>query len=401
MNPTVLVVYGTRPEAIKMGPVVRALEASATLDCVTAVTGQHREMLDQVSEIFGIHPQHDLDVFAPGQSLNTLMSKVFERLDPLLATIEPDAVLVQGDTLTVAAAAIAAFYRQIPVVHLEAGLRSGDPMSPFPEEGNRKLVSQLAALHLAPTARSRDNLLREGVNADDIVVIGNTVIDALLFATQRTATLADPVLAQFLERDGPILLVTTHRRENWGRAIDSVATAVRRLVELHPELRVVLPLHKNPIVRDSFLPILGDHPAVHITDPLPYGDFTRVMAAASIVLTDSGGVQEEAPSLGRPVLVTRENTERPEAVAAGTVRLVGTDVDRIVDEVSRLHTVPSAHAAMSRAVNPYGDGHAAPRAVGAIAALLGVGSRLPEFEPATDRDGRPEPQFSASLDAES
>lgn len=381
MRPKILVIYGTRPEAIKVAPVIRAIEASAALEGVVAVTGQHREMLDQVNAIFGIDPHYDLNVFEPGQPLNALMSKVFEGLDPLLAKIAPDSILVQGDTSTVTAAAIAAFYRQIPIVHLEAGLRSGDLGSPFPEEANRRLVSQIATLHLAPTRNARDNLLREGICDRDIVVTGNTVIDALLYTVARPTTLSDPALARILASDRPILLVTTHRRENWGPAIESIATAVRHLVEAYPEFQVVLPLHKNPIVRDSLRRILEDKPSVHLTDPLPYGDFTQVMAAASIVLTDSGGVQEEAPALGRPVLVLRDNTERPEAVEAGTVRLVGTDVDRIVAEVSRLHTSRPAREAMSRAINPYGDGAAAPRATAAIAELLGVGSRVPDFAP--------------------
>lgn len=388
VKPTVLVIYGTRPEAIKVAPVIRALEASHTLNVLIAVTGQHREMLEQVNRIFDIAPHHDLNVFEAGQSLNTLMSKVFQGLDPILARSAPHAVLVQGDTSTVAAAAIASFYRQIPVVHLEAGLRSGDLRSPFPEEANRRIVSQIAALHLAPTPTSRDNLIREGIESADIVVTGNTVIDSLRYTAGRTTGVSDPALSRLLASGRPILLVTTHRRENWGGAIESIAQAVRELVHTYPELSVVLPLHQNPIVRDSIEPILRDQPAVHITDPLTYGDFTQVMAAASIVLTDSGGVQEEAPSLGRPVLVTRDNTERPEAVAAGTVRLVGTNVRRIVAEVSRLHTSSAAREAMSQAVNPYGDGHAAPRALAAIEELLGVGSRLPDFRPDGNLGGR-------------
>lgn len=381
MKPRILVIYGTRPEAIKVAPVIRAIDASTALDGVVAVTGQHRDMLDQVNGIFGIIPQYDLDVFEPGQPLNVLMSKVFQRLDPLLAKIAPDAILVQGDTSTVTAAAIAAFYRRIPVIHLEAGLRSGNLSSPFPEEANRKLVSQIATLHLAPTPNARDNLLREGIHDRGIVITGNTVIDALLYTVSRATDVSDPALAQILASDRPILLVTTHRRENWGPAIESIGTAVRLLLEAYPEFQVVLPLHLNPIVRDSLQRLLADNPSVHLTDPLPYGDFTQVMAAAAIVLTDSGGVQEEAPALGRPVLVLRDNTERPEAIEAGTVRLVGTDVDRIVAEVSRLHTSRAAREAMSQAINPYGDGVAALRATAAIEELMGVGSRLPDFCP--------------------
>jgi len=383
VKPRILVIYGTRPEAIKVAPVIRAIDASTALDGIVAVTGQHREMLDQVNDIFDIVPHYDLNVFEAGQPLNALMAKVFERLDPLLAEIAPDGVLVQGDTSTVTAAAIAAFYRQIPVIHLEAGLRSGNLNSPFPEEANRKLVSQIATLHLAPTRTARDNLLREGIHGRDIVITGNTVIDALLYTVSQSTQVSDPTLGQILRNDRPILLVTTHRRENWGPAIESIGTAVGHLLEIHPEFQVVLPLHRNPIVSEALRRLLADKPSVYLTDPLPYSDFTQVMAAASIVLTDSGGVQEEAPALGRPVLVLRDNTERPEAVQAGTVRLVGTDVDRIVAEVSRLHTSRAAREAMSRAINPYGDGTAASRATAAIEELVGVGARLPDFSPSS------------------
>lgn len=397
MRPTILTIYGTRPEAIKMAPVIKALERSGTLDCQIATTGQHREMLDQVNEIFGIAPHHDLDVFAPGQTLNALMAKVFDRLDPVLEAVAPDAVLVQGDTSTVAAAAIASFYRSIPVVHLEAGLRSGDILSPFPEEANRKIVSQIAALHLAPTTRSRDNLLREAVAPETIVVTGNTVIDALLHAVEHPVRFSDPELVALEASGRPVLLVTTHRRENWGGAMEGVGRALRRLATTFPELSVVLPAHRNPVVREAILPQIEDLPNVLVTEPLAYGEFTRMMALSKIVLTDSGGVQEEAPSLGRPVLVMRDNTERPEAVDAGTVRLIGTAEDRIVEEVSRLHTSASAYEAMGNAVNPYGDGHAAARTVAAVEALLGVGQRLPEFgvRPAPRR--KVDPSASASM----
>lgn len=382
MSPTarVMTVYGTRPEAIKVAPVLAALQASQHLESVTVVTGQHREMLDQVNEIFGIVPDHDLDVFAHAQGLNTLMAKVFERLDPVLESVRPDALVVQGDTSTVAAASIAAFYRQIPVVHLEAGLRSGDIRSPFPEEANRKLTTQVTALHLAPTSTSRDNLLRETVDPTTIVVTGNTVIDALLHAVGQDIPVSDPRLAALVEQEAPVLLVTSHRRENWGGAMEGVGRALRRLAERFPHVTTVLPAHRNPIVREAVLPHLAGLDNVVVTEPLAYGEFTRMMATSTVVLTDSGGVQEEAPSLGKPVLVMRENTERPEAVDAGTVRLIGTDEQRIVDEVSTLLTDDAAYAAMANAVNPYGDGHAAARSVAAIEALLVGGRRLPDFQ---------------------
>ena len=377
--PQVMTIYGTRPEAIKVAPVIRALERSEDLRSVTVVTGQHREMLDQVNEVFGIVPEHDLDVFAHGQTLNALMSKVFDRVDPVLRDRRPDAVLVQGDTSTVAAVAIAAFYRQIPVLHLEAGLRSGDIASPFPEEANRRLTSQVASLHLAPTARARRNLERENVDASSIVVTGNTVIDALLHTATQRSTIADVRLQALMDSGRPVLLVTTHRRENWGQTMQGVGRALRRLALAFPEQAIVLPAHRNPMVRECLLPSLDGLANVLVTEPLGYGEFTQVMARSHIVLTDSGGVQEEAPSLGKPVLVMRENTERPEAVSAGTVRLIGTDEDRLVREVSALITDEAAYALMSNAVNPYGDGRAAARVVAAIEAFFGRGERMPDF----------------------
>ncbi|HET7397096.1 MAG TPA: UDP-N-acetylglucosamine 2-epimerase (non-hydrolyzing) [Intrasporangium sp.] len=378
MSKRVMTIYGTRPEAIKVAPVIKALEASQALESVTVVTGQHREMLDQVNEIFGIVPDHDLDVFAHRQTLNTLMSKVFDGLDGILESEAPDAVVVQGDTSTVAAASIAAFYRKVPVVHVEAGLRSGDIHSPFPEEANRKITSQVTALHLAPTPTSKANLLREAVDPATIAVTGNTVIDALLHTVRQDIPFTDPHLKEIEASGRPILLVTTHRRENW-HVMEVVGRAVARLARDFPQYAVVLPAHRNPIVREAVLPALEGLDNVLVTEPMPYGEFTRIMSAATIVLTDSGGVQEEAPSLGKPVLVMRENTERPEAVEAGTVKLIGTDEERIVAEVSRLATDPQHYASMANAVNPYGDGQAAARSVAAIEQLLGVGTRIPDF----------------------
>ncbi|MGO0577014.1 non-hydrolyzing UDP-N-acetylglucosamine 2-epimerase [Ornithinimicrobium panacihumi] len=378
-QPRVMTVYGTRPEAIKVAPVIKALEVNPNLDSVTVVTGQHREMLDQVNEIFGIAPDHDLDVFAHGQTLNTLLAKVFERIDPVLEREAPDALVVQGDTSTVAAASVAAFYRQIPVVHLEAGLRSGDIHSPFPEEANRKITSQVTSLHLAPTSRSKDNLVREAIDEQAIVVTGNTVIDALFHTLEQKVPVSDPRLAELVETGSPILLVTTHRRENWGGAMEGVGRALRRLAERYPDVTTVLPAHRNPVVREAVLPHLEGLANVVVTEPLAYGEFTRVMGAAKVVLTDSGGVQEEAPSLGKPVLVMRDNTERPEAVDAGTVRLIGTDEERIVHDVTELFDEETAYAAMANAVNPYGDGRAAERSVAAIEQLLGTGQRIADF----------------------
>jgi UDP-N-acetylglucosamine 2-epimerase (non-hydrolysing) len=377
---SIMPIFGTRPEAIKMAPIVSALQESAHFDCIVTVTGQHREMLDQVNELFGIVPDHDLNILRQGQTLSAIMTRTIDGLETLFAGSRPDAVVVQGDTTTSTAAAIAAFYHGIPVVHVEAGLRSGDLLSPFPEEANRKITSQIARLHLAPTSTSRENLLREGVSPEDIVVTGNTVIDALLATVDKQLPFTDPRLEELATSGRRILLVTTHRRENQGDAMRNMGRALARIADAEPELTIVLPAHKNPVVREAVLPALDGKPNVLVTEPLAYGEFTRLLSVAHLVLTDSGGVQEEAPSLGKPVLVMRENTERPEAVHAGTVLLIGTDEERIVSEVSRLIHDQGHFAAMANAVNPYGDGKAAARTVAAIEELVGVGSRIGEFD---------------------
>lgn len=384
MTPTILTIFGTRPEAIKVAPLVRAIESSEVLRSRTLVTAQHREMLDQVNELFGIVPDNDLNIMAKGQTLNGIASRVIGELDSVLEAERPDAVLVQGDTTTVMGAAIAAFNRRIPVVHLEAGLRSGDLSSPFPEEANRKLTSQISALHLAPTPRSRANLVAEGIAPSDIVVTGNTVIDALHIAVDMNVTPADGAVADYVAADRPKLLVTTHRRENLGSAMENIGDALATLAETRPDLMILLPAHRNPLVRESVLPRVRHFDNVVVTDPLSYGEFTTVMAASDIVLTDSGGIQEEAPSLGKPVLVMRDNTERPEAVDAGSVSLIGTGTKRIVDEISILLDDANAYGAMAKAINPYGDGKAAVRSVAAIEELFGVGKRFEEFTVSED-----------------
>ncbi|WP_092108880.1 non-hydrolyzing UDP-N-acetylglucosamine 2-epimerase [Brevibacterium sandarakinum] len=381
--PTVLTVFGTRPEAIKVAPLIRAIEASNALLSRTLVTAQHREMLDQVNDLFGIVPDTDLNIMAKGQTLNGIASRVIGELDTVLAEEAPDAVLVQGDTTTVMGASIAAFNRGIPVIHLEAGLRSGNLQSPFPEEANRKLTSQLSALHLAPTPGSRDNLLAEGISPDDVVVTGNTVIDALHLAVDMNVAPTDPIVGDYVAADRPKLLVTTHRRENLGSAMENIGDALAELAEDRPELLILLPAHRNPLVREAVLPRVEKFDNVLVTEPLSYGEFTTVMAASDVILTDSGGIQEEAPSLGKPVLVMRENTERPEAVDAGSVKLVGTDRDLIVAEVAGLFDDVLAYDSMAKAVNPYGDGRAADRSVAAIEELLGVGERIGEFAPSS------------------
>lgn len=381
-RPLVMTIYGTRPEAIKVAPVITALETDDRFDSLTVVTGQHREMLDQVNDVFGIVPDHDLDIMSHGQTLGQIFARVMSRLDPILEARRPDAVIVQGDTSTSTAAALAAFYRQIPVVHLEAGLRSGDIMSPFPEEANRKITSQIASLHLAPTLRSLANLVAEGVRLEDIVVTGNTVIDALYLAVERRTEFTDLALDRVAASGRRIVLVTTHRRENWGDAMEGVGRALARIARRFPDAEIVLPVHRNPVVRDAVLPHLDGLANVTVTEPLGYGEFTHLLSLSTLVLTDSGGLQEEAPSLGKPVLVMRDNTERPEAVEAGTARLIGTAEERIVAEVHRLLTNDAAYAAMAQAVNPYGDGRSAGRVLDATARMLApvLPDMLPDLE---------------------
>lgn len=376
----IMPIYGTRPEAIKVAPIVKALNESELFECVVTVTGQHREMLDQVNELFDITPDYDLDVIQARQTLNGLLTRTISGLDEIFAKEKPDAVLVQGDTTTSTAGAIAAFYRGIPVVHAEAGLRSYDIWSPFPEEANRKLTSQIASLHLAPTSLSKNNLVRETFADRDIVITGNTVIDALLAVVEKKVPFSDPKLEQLVASGKRIVLVTTHRRENQGEPMRGIGRALARLSAAEPEVEFILPLHRNPAVREALLPEIEGLDNVTLTEPLAYGEFTRIIDAATVVLTDSGGVQEEAPSLGKPVLVMRLNTERPEAVAAGTVRLIGTNEDRIFESVTELLHNAEAYAEMANAVNPYGDGLASQRTVAAIAELLGVGERIEDFD---------------------
>ncbi|QDW64841.1 non-hydrolyzing UDP-N-acetylglucosamine 2-epimerase [Oerskovia sp. KBS0722] len=362
-----MTVYGTRPEAIKVAPVIKALEASDGFESVTVVTGQHREMLDQVNELFGIVPDHDLNIMSHGQTLAQIFARVIEGLDPILEKEDPAAVIVQGDTSTSTAAALAAFYRQIPVIHLEAGLRSGDISSPFPEEANRRITTQIAALHLAPTEVSRANLLAEGVDDSTIVVTGNTVIDALLYTLEKRPPIADPLLAAVLATGRRSVLVTSHRRENWGRAMENLGWAMTELASRFPDVEFIVPLHRNPVVRRSLVPRLEALTNVTLLEPLSYTDFSQALARCEFVVTDSGGVQEEAPSLGKPVLVLRDTTERPEAIEAGTARLVGTDEQAIVEAVSRLLGDTSHYEAMATASNPYGDGTSAARTLQALA----------------------------------
>jgi UDP-N-acetylglucosamine 2-epimerase (non-hydrolysing) len=364
--PTVLAIFGTRPEAIKLAPVVRALAAEPDLAVRVAVTGQHRELLDQVLAVFGIAPDHDLAVMVAGQSLPELTGRLLPRLDRVIASEAPAAVLVQGDTTTALVAALAAFYRRVPVGHVEAGLRTNDRHAPFPEEINRRLVSVLTTWHFAPTPGARDALLGEGIAAANVLVTGNTVIDALRHVLATT----EPPLGTLPAPGRRLLLVTAHRRESFGPPLESLCRAIRRIADRHPDLEVCYPVHPNPNVREPVHRILGAHPRVQLLEPLDYVAFAHLLARADIVLTDSGGIQEEGPALGKPVLVARDVTERPEAVAAGVAELVGTDEERIVTRVGRLLDDPAAYAAMARAVSPYGDGRAGERIVGFLRARL-------------------------------
>ena len=379
-RPKIMTIYGTRPEAIKVAPIITALDRDERFESIAISTGQHREMLEQVNTMFGIEPKLDLHLMVPGQGLNQIVSRALVGLDEIIDAEKPDVIIAQGDTSTAMAAALAGFHRGVKIVHLEAGLRTGDIDSPFPEEANRKIISQVAKLHLAPTEGSMENLRRENVRSKDIAVTGNTVIDALLEAASWNTEFEDPALQEATAPDKRLVVVTTHRRENL-EAMKEIGGAVKDLAEAYPDINFALPLHLNPKVRESVLPEVESLPNVIITDPLPYDQFTKLQDRATIILTDSGGVQEEAPALGKPVLVMRQNTERPEAVVAGTVKLVGTNRSLIVAEAKLLLDDAAAYDAMANAVNPYGDGKGAARAVAAIAELLGVGERLPDFAP--------------------
>ena len=373
--PTVAVVFGTRPEAIKMAPVVRALRADPRLRTVVCVTGQHRQMLDQILATFGITPDADLDVMEPGQTLAGLTARAVTRLDAVLADRRPDLLLVQGDTTTAFAAALTAFYHKVPVGHVEAGLRTGDLYSPWPEEANRQLVTRLAALHFPPTAAARDNLLREGVPADRVHLVGNPVVDALLFAVE-SVTWDPPAIpglpTGMMASAERVVLITGNRRENFGDSFEQICRAVAELARRFPEVHFVYPVHLNPNVREPVNRVLrpAELANVHLLDPLPYREFIALFRRATLVLSDSGGVQEEAPTLGKPVLLMRDTTERPEAVDAGAVKLVGADYDRLVAEASRLLTDPAAYRAMSGVSNPYGDGTAGAKIAAACARFL-------------------------------
>lgn len=367
----VLTVFGTRPEAIKMAPLALKLAADERFEAKVCVTAQHREMLDQVLSLFALTPEYDLNIMKPGQDLTDVTSGILQGLKPVLAEFKPDVVLVHGDTATTFATTLAAYYQQIPVGHVEAGLRTGNVYSPWPEEGNRKLTGALAELHFAPTETSKQNLIQENVSSNNVFVTGNTVVDALLDVVQKLendASLANDFKERFafLDDEKQLILVTGHRRESFGGGFERICEALANTAAAFPNVQIVYPVHLNPNVQEPVNRLLADFNNIHLIEPQDYLPFVYLMHKAYIILTDSGGIQEEAPSLGKPVLVMRDTTERPEAIAAGTVKLVGTSVSNICDSLNELLTNTEAYNAMSFAHNPYGDGKACGRILDAL-----------------------------------
>ncbi len=378
----ILSIVGTRPEGIKMAPLIRLLENTAEINSVLCLTAQHREMLDQVLSLFKIQPRYDLNLMKESQSLTHITARALEGLEKIILQEKPQMVLVQGDTTTTMAGSLAAFYHKIPVGHVEAGLRTWDKYAPFPEEINRRINSVIAELHFAPTDISRQNLLREGLPAEKIFVTGNTVIDALKTTVQPGFVFDDPFLREFDFNSSRVLLVEAHRRENLGRPLQEICFALRDLLQAFPDTFLFFPVHKNPAVRSTVYQYLEGHPRARLLEPLDAFSFHNLMARSYLILTDSGGIQEEAPALGRPVLVLRDVTERPEALAAGTALLAGTNREAIVKMASGLLRDSSAYAAMARAANPYGDGMASERIRDIILHYFGRRRSLPEpFSP--------------------
>jgi UDP-N-acetylglucosamine 2-epimerase (non-hydrolysing) len=358
VNKKILCIVGTRPEAIKMAPVILALKNEPWANVRVLATAQHRQMLDQVLNFFGIHPDIDLNIMRPNQSLTSLTARLLLELDDVLIAEKPDVVLVQGDTTTVMTVALACFYHRIPIGHVEAGLRTWDMQNPFPEEANRVIAGRLARWHFAPTESSRQNLLREGIAGNDIVVTGNTVIDALLMIAAK-----DLGLGIEIDPSKRLVLITSHRRENFGEPFRNICRALHTLAARNPDVQFIYPVHPNPNVKDVAHEMLGGCPNIHLCAPLDYAPFVAAMKRSYLIISDSGGVQEEAPALGKPVLVLRDETERPEAVEQGVVKLVGSNYDRIVEETQRLLDDESAYRKMARGISPYGDGHGAERIV--------------------------------------
>lgn len=375
----IMTVFGTRPEAIKMAPVVLELtKYPGLITPIVTVTAQHREMLDQVLGLFSITPEYDLDIMAKGQTLFDITARAMHGLDAVMDKEKPDMVLVHGDTTTTFAGALTAYYHHIAVGHVEAGLRTGNKYSPFPEEMNRKLTSSLADFHFAPTNQARQNLLQENVSQEQVFVTGNTVIDALKSTVKENYVFADPMLSEINYQQSRVVLITTHRRENLGEPMRHVYQALRDIVNTFPDVVVVFPVHKNPKVREVVEAELGNLDRIHLIDPLEYEPFANLLARSYLILTDSGGIQEEAPSLGKPVLVLRDTTERPEAIAAGTVKLIGTEKQRVFAETKNLLENRQAYDNMAGACNPYGDGQASRRIVQTLLHRYGLSTIVPD-----------------------
>lgn len=366
----IMTVFGTRPEGIKMAPIIKELEKRSGIETVVCITAQHRSMLDQVLNLFEITPDYDLDIFTPGQSLTEITTRALMGLEQVIKNEKPDVLLVQGDTTTVFSGALAAFYQNIKVGHVEAGLRSGNIHSPYPEEANRKLTGILTEFHFAPTERNKKNLLSEDYPEDKIFITGNTVIDALKYTIKENYIFGVDSLDNLDYENKRIILLTSHRRENIGDPMKNIFNAIRDIVEKHQDTEVVFPIHLNPKVREIANKILSDNDRIHIIEPLDYEPFTNLMAKANIVVTDSGGLQEEAPTLGKPVLVVREETERPEGIEAGTAKLVGTSYEKLYNELDKLLLDKAEYNKMAKAVNPYGDGNASEKIVDVLIGAL-------------------------------
>jgi len=358
----VMTVFGTRPEGIKMAPIVKELEKRKEIESIVCITAQHREMLDQVLNLFDIRPDYDLNIFKPGQTLTDITNKALKGLEDVIKKERPDVLLVQGDTTTVFAGALAGFYQRVKIGHVEAGLRSGNIYSPYPEEANRKMTGIITNYHFAPTNRNKENLLKEGYKSDNIYITGNTVIDALKYTVKDGYKFQMELLNDLDYDNNRVILLTSHRRENLGRPMENIFTAVRDIVSKYEDVEVVFPVHLNPKVRETANRILK-HDKIHLVEPMDYEPFTNLMARVDLVVTDSGGLQEEAPTLGKPVLVVREETERPEGIESGTAKLVGTSYEKIYKELDKLLSNKEEYEKMANAVNPYGDGHAAKKIV--------------------------------------
>lgn len=381
-NIKVLTIFGTRPEAIKMAPLVKELEKRDGIDSVVCVTAQHREMLDQVLEIFNIKPDYDLDIMKERQSLSGITTRILQGIEKVLFEVKPDIVLVHGDTSTTFAGSLAAFYNKIKVGHVEAGLRTFNKYFPYPEEMNRKLTGAIADLHFAPTSTSKNNLLNEGVNSEAIFITGNTVIDAMESTVEKDYVFQNTELRKLDFDNKKVIMVTAHRRENWGEPLNNICNALKNIAEKYEDVEIVYPVHLNPVVKETADKVLGGQERVHLLPPLDIKETHNLMNRSYMVLTDSGGLQEEAPHLGKPVLVLRDVTERPEAVDAGTVKIVGTDFEKICFEAYKLIEDAHEYSKMSNAVNPYGDGRASERIVDSILYYFGMsGNRQEDFKP--------------------